>query len=231
MRWSNGVFAHWDVAPERLAGWVPPWLSLDQRRGRVFIGVVSLVAQGPAPLPWKLVRRLPAYAQVNVRTYVTGPQGPGILLRKTSVGSVLAALGARLVGQPYVPERAHIEKHDSRLEVESAPFSFIGEALAGEPERPGGVERWLLERYVVYARLPGGVPYHTRVKHEPWRVRRMRVDLCETRVSETRGAPPGGVLLAEPVDAEIVTFAPERPPWRAPFDRLRIPRARRRTEA
>lgn len=220
MRWSKVLFAHWDVAPELVAGWVPPWLALDRRRGRAFIGVVSLSARGPAPLPWRFVRKLPVYAQVNVRTYVTGPQGPGILLRKTSVGSVLAAAGARLMGQPYVPERAHIESSGKHVEVESAPFSFAGEVLPAPAGRAEGVERWLLERYVVYAALPGGIPYHVRVRHEPWRVRRVRPDLCETRISELRGAPPGGVLLAEPMDVGIIAFVPETPAWRTTLERL-----------
>ena len=210
MRWSEVMFLHWDVAPESLASWVPDWLTLDRRRGRAFVGLVALCARGPAPVPRRWLAKLPGYAQVNVRTYVTGPAGPGILLRKSSVGSVLAAAGARLVGQPYVPERAHIESEDARFEVESAPLSFEGEALDGPPARARGIERWLVERYVVYGEAPGGVPYHLRVRHEPWRVRRMKVKLCETRVGATAGAMPGGVLLAEPVDVELVGVGAER---------------------
>ena len=210
MRWSEILFLHWDVAPSMIARWVPDWLTLDKRRGRAFVGVVSLCARGPVPpLFWGLVHRLPAYAQVNVRTYVTGPQGPGIYLHKTSVGSVLAAAGARMLGQPYVPERAHIERSGDALEVESAPLSFEGVDGGGRASTPRGIEGWLLERYVLYGELPGRVQYHVRIRHAPWRVRRILPSLCETRVPEIEHAQPGAVLCAEPMDVDFLSLSPD----------------------
>lgn len=215
MRWSEIVFCHWDVAPSVLASWVPPWLTLDTRRGRAFVGIVSLCARGPIPpLFWRFAHRLPAYAQVNVRTYVKGPHGPGILLHKTSVGSVVAAAGARLLGQPYVPERAHIERVGDQIEVESAPLSFEGADVDEAPSAPHGIERWLLNREILYGELPGRVPYHLRVQHPPWRVRRVTPFLCESRVPEIEFAQPGGILRAEPVDADIVSLKPDGLPVR-----------------
>lgn len=216
MRWSEILFLHWDVAPNVVAGWVPDWLTLEMRRGRAFVGVVSLRVRGPAPSLFRgLVHRLPVYPQVNVRTYVRGPRGPGILLRRTSVGSVLAAAGARLLGQPYVPERAHIERAAGVLEVESAPLSFEARDATGPGTVPRGIERWLLDRHVVYGELPGRVPYHVRVRHAPWRVRRLRPSLCEIRVSGIEHAKPGSVLFAEAMDVDVVSAAPDWRPTRA----------------
>lgn len=211
MRWSNVVFLHWDVPPAAVASWVPSWLTLETRRRRAFVGVVAMHTVGPVPpMPRGLLRRMPVYPQVNVRTYVNGPAGPGILLRRISVGSFLAAAGARLVGQPYVPERAHVDVEGERVEIESAPLSFHGEAVPGAaPSLAQDIERDLIERYVVYGELPGGIPYHVSVRHKPWQVRRMSVSLCEPRVPEVEGRQPGGVLHAEPVDVEIVGFSPQ----------------------
>ena len=211
MRWSNVVFLHWDVSPDAVASWVPSWLTLEIRRRRAFVGVVALHAVGPVPpMPAGLLRRMPVYPQVNVRTYVNGPAGPGILIRRTSVGSFLAAAGARLLGQPYVPERAHVDAEGERVEIESAPISFAGEATHDAPPALAQeIERDLLERYVVYGELPGGIPYHVSVRHRPWLVRRMSVDLCEPRIAEVEGRQPGGVLYAEPVDVAIAGFSPQ----------------------
>lgn len=211
MRWSNQVFLHWDVAPAAVARWVPRWLKLETRRRRAFVGVAALHAVGPTPpIPRGLLRRMPAYSQVNVRTYVNGPAGPGILIRHTSVRSLLAAAGARLLGQPYVPERAHVEASGERVEIEAPPLSFDGEAVHdAAPAIAQDIERDLLERYVVYGELGGGIPYHVSIRHRPWLVRRMSIDLCEPRVREVEGRQPGGVLYAEPVDVDIVGFSPQ----------------------
>jgi len=221
MRWSEIVFLHWDVAPSRIAGWLPDWLTLDTRRGRAFVGVVSLCARGPIPSwAWRFAHRLPAYAQVNVRTYVHGPQGPGIYLHKTSVGSVIAAACARMLGQPYVPERAHIERRGATVEVESAPLSFEGMDHQGPSGAPRGIERWLLERTILYGALPGGVQYHVRIQHEPWRVRRMLPSLCESRVPEIEHAQPGGVLAAQAMDVNFLSLTPDWSTARNPVEAL-----------
>ena len=216
MRWTNVVFLHWDVSPASIADWVPPWLELDVRRRRAFVGVVAMDAQGPAlRMPFGIVGRLPSYSQVNVRTYVHGPQGSGIYLHRTSVGSVVAAAGARLLGQPYTPERAHVDVQGERVAVDAPTVSFLGSPVPGAvPAHAWDIERFLLERYVVYGELPGGIPYYVRVRHAPWLVRRFELSTIEPRIEAVRGLPPGGALLAEPVNVNLVGFAPELPTLR-----------------
>src|SRR3954471_8428645 len=98
LRWSDVLFLHWRAQPEDLEPRLPEGLVLDRFRGAAMVSLVALRCAGPAPRPLVMPSLDPitAYDQVNVRTYVRGPAGPGILLLDARVGSVLAAVAGRL---------------------------------------------------------------------------------------------------------------------------------------
>jgi uncharacterized protein YqjF (DUF2071 family) len=76
--WHDLLFAHWPVDPGRVRARVPPELSLDVWDGRAWIGVVPFRMTNVAPRGVRLPAVVSAFPELNVRTYVTHREKPGV---------------------------------------------------------------------------------------------------------------------------------------------------------
>ena len=207
--WDKPAFVHW-IVPE-LAVQVPDGLELDRWQGDPVVSLVGLHAVGPAPRAWVRSRFAPAssYTQVNLRTYVRGPAGPGILLIDTRVDRRLP-VAARLLGNPYhfdgetavAIEAGHVTLHARGIEVEG----IVSGDEPGEQPR-GSFDAFVLERYQTFARLPGGLVYVTSIRHRPWRVRGVGVEQASMSGWERLGRPVAA-HAAEPVEVAVTGVAP-----------------------
>src|SRR5690349_11387310 len=107
MGWAHPLFIHFRIDPRRLApllrDGVAEHLSIDRRDGAAWLTIAALRMTGPLPRLGGAIGRARAgrYRQVNLRTYVTGERGPGIVLLETEVDRRLPQLAARMVGMPY----------------------------------------------------------------------------------------------------------------------------------
>jgi uncharacterized protein YqjF (DUF2071 family) len=191
-RWSSIVWCHWPVPIEVVERRLPPGVHADVFDGAAWVGLVPfemrelrVVAGG---------RRLPAipttesFSEVNVRTYVTGPKGPGVWFDTLDASSWLGSAVARAAWSlPYVPARItasatdgpghrtwSIDRSDGttgRIDVE------VGAPLVGA----GPLEEFLTERYALYARSWWSArrALWAPVAHAPWSLRscdRVEVD-------------------------------------------------------
>src|SRR3954454_4398523 len=95
-RWDNLTFLHWRYRPEVIRALLPRELELDTFDGSGGVGLTPFLLTGlrlprtPA-LPW--ISRFP---EMNVRTYVRGPDGErGIWFFTLEADRLLAVFGAR----------------------------------------------------------------------------------------------------------------------------------------
>lgn len=178
MTWTRPLFLHLRVPAGAVAERIPTGLTLETDGGDAYVSLVALGATGPAPSPIATTRlgRLVAYRQLNVRTYVNGPHGPGLYFLDIRVDR-LFPLAARLGGLPY--------RLDRTLAFDADPSGVAlrarGIAVKGLPEPgdahavEGRLEERLLDRVWSYSKLPGALVAN-RVEHGPWRVRRVEID-------------------------------------------------------
>src|SRR3954462_5743825 len=109
--WEDLLFAHWRVDAGQVRKLVPPGLELDEHDGSAWLGVTPFVLtgfrlRGTLPLP-----RVSAFPELNVRTYVTVDDRPGIWFFSLDTPSRLAVEGARRAYKlPYNLARATAEK-------------------------------------------------------------------------------------------------------------------------
>ena len=76
--WYNLLFAHWPIPAEMMRALVPQQLELDTFDGQAWLGVVPfgmtrVYPRGTFPVPW-----LSRFLEMNVRTYVTLEDKPGV---------------------------------------------------------------------------------------------------------------------------------------------------------
>src|ERR1043166_9672958 len=104
-RWPEIAFFPWSCEPTVLQGRLPPGFELDRFDDKAWVSLTPFLLAGLRPplLPGALGFDFP---EMNLRTYVVGPQGPGIWFFSLDCASLSAVVGARATyGLPYVSAR------------------------------------------------------------------------------------------------------------------------------
>lgn len=117
--WRDLLFAHWPVAPEVLRPLIPAQLEMETFGGAAWIGVV------PFDLRNLTSRYAPdrlglSFPELNVRTYVTMQDRPGVWFFSLDAASLVAVRGARATySLPYYWARMRIGQQDGWITYSS----------------------------------------------------------------------------------------------------------------
>ncbi|MFN2503819.1 MAG: YqjF family protein [Acidimicrobiales bacterium] len=204
-KWLHFTALHWPYPPEAVQVVLPPQLRVDIFDGQAWVGVTPLIMagvrpRGLPPLPW-----LSRFAEVNVRTFVTGPDGSDGLwffsLEAARLPFVLAARAA--YGVPYVWASMRGSGPDdgtsSHVSRRRWPWSGVDrvrvEVKVGEavPEAEvTDLDVFLTGRWRAFSRHPAGLLV-TEISHPPWPLHRgTLVDLDQTLLARAGLPPPEG---------------------------------------
>ena len=203
MRWRSILFLHWKAPPGALEKLIPPGLRLDLLDGSAFVSLLPFAMEGVRPvfLPERLSLRT---LEVNVRTYVRGPDGvPGIFFHSLDAASLRAVFGGRRAfGLPYHPAAMSMSGRD--------PIEYVSERRWGGRPRlrvtyrvggrlpdpcPGTPEHFLVERSVFFVRRRRAL-YSCRVRHLPYTLHAAEVLSLEDELVAAAGVPVAGASPA-----------------------------------
>jgi uncharacterized protein YqjF (DUF2071 family) len=170
--WEHTFWAHWAVPVEDVRQLVPDELEIEEHDGSawlsfVFFRVRALRARGALPVPG-----ISSFLQLNVRTYVRGPDGlPGVWFFSIDASSRLAALGVRRIYRvPAFFARMTLDSVDDWQDAECVRIGEPGRVFsvryrpAGETfhAEPGSLEWFLTERYRIFAADATAEMHHDR---------------------------------------------------------------------
>jgi uncharacterized protein YqjF (DUF2071 family) len=218
--WHDLLFAHWPVPAATLRGLVPSQLVLDTYDGTGWVGVVpfrmrQVHPRGIASVPW-----LSAFAELNVRTYVTAPSPtgprPGVYFFSLDAANPVAVrLARRFFKLPYFDaamsladhtlsqNSGAIVYHSRRTHRRAPPAEFVAQyAPAGGiyHSRPATLESWLTERYCLYTVDRKGRLLRGEIHHLPW-----PLQAAEAEFQRNSMAQAAGIEL--PATAPLLHFA------------------------
>jgi uncharacterized protein YqjF (DUF2071 family) len=219
--WVDLLFAHWPVDAAILRPLVPERMTLDTFAGQAWVGVIPFRISRLAPrgAPQKVGLSFP---ELNVRTYVTVEEKPGVWFFSLDAASVAAVVGARVdFHLPYYWARMTMS-HDGdwirygslRRHFAAPTAGFAGRYRPTGPAfmtAPGSLEDWLTARYCLYAENRLGRLFRTEIHHAPW-----LLQLAEAKIAvNTMTTPQGIALHGTPLlhfsrHLDVVTWAPER---------------------
>src|SRR4028119_908133 len=162
MVWRDLLFMHWPVSAEGLMPLIPPALDLDTFDGTAWLGVVPFRMTGVRPRFLPAVPWLSGFPELNLRTYVTAGGRPGIWFFSLDAHNPVAVRLARATFHlPYFDARMSYRKEGEEIHYGSVrthrgapPAEFAGRYRpSGAPfeSLPGSLERFLTERYCLYA--------------------------------------------------------------------------------
>jgi uncharacterized protein YqjF (DUF2071 family) len=208
--WHDLLFAHWPVDARALRAHVPPGLPLDLFEGQAWLGILPFHLTNVAPRAVPSLPFVSAFPELNVRTYVTLHDKPGIYFFSLDAGSSVAVAAARtLFHLPYYAATMTVEKTGAAVRYSSrrttrlpvaewtatyAPLGPVREA------RPGTLEYFLTERYCLYTI---DATFHARrldIHHPPW-----ALQTAEAEIQVNTMADAAGIRL--PSTAPLLHFA------------------------
>ncbi|MEM7313003.1 MAG: DUF2071 domain-containing protein [Planctomycetota bacterium] len=179
MNWHDLLFMHWPVEAADVQRLLPDGLSVDTRDGQAWIGVVPFHMSDVAPRCVPAVPWVSKFPELNVRTYVTVNDKPGVWFFSLDATNPLAVRVARRFfhlpytdanisiapngdGFDYASERTHRGEPSAELVMTYRPTSkpFFAEA--------GTLEHWLTARYCLYAADRSGNLLKGEIDHPPW---------------------------------------------------------------
>jgi uncharacterized protein YqjF (DUF2071 family) len=213
-KWRSLAFLHWAVPVEDLRRLVPTPLALDLYDGTGLVGVVPFAMREirPSWLPRLLALN---FLETNLRTYVVCNNRPGVYFFSLEANSRLAVWMARMsFGLPYYYARMRITESNGEVDYvtrrgSSGPSHHVryqvGEPLG--PSRPGTLEHFLLERYLLFVQR-GEQVLAGQVHHSPYPAQKLHVVQVQDELVAAAGlpavtAPPLFAHYSPGVDVEL----------------------------
>lgn len=223
-RWSDLSLVHWPFEPSEVQALLPRPLEVDVLEGAAWVGLVPFHCT--IHPPWiPRVRWVSSFEEINVRTYVRGPDGvPGvwfISLDAARLGAVAIArarwglnyfwskMAFARVGDIVTYSSRRTRRGQSR--AVAALALEVGPRI--EPSDMTPLDHFLTARWTFYGSLHGRV-YRGQITHDPWRLHRARLLHCDPGLVENCGVPvPDGdpiVHHAEALDVRMSGRLPLR---------------------
>jgi len=177
-RWHEISFFHWSCEPGVLQGRLPAGLQLDRFDGKAWISLTPFLLTGLRPplFPAALSFDFP---EMNLRTYVVGPAGPGIWFFSLDAGRLFAVVGARATyGLPYFSARMAVNIGATEnlywSRRASGAKATIRIAKEGRITEQSPLDVFLTARFRLYSKYAGRL-ITAEVAHPPWVLNRIRV--------------------------------------------------------
>lgn len=216
--WHHLLFLHWELPADQVRSLIPAPLDLDVHDGRAYVGLVPFTMTGVRPIWAPAIAPISNFHETNVRTYVhLNGRDPGVWFFSLDAACRIAVLVARAcyhlpyyfasmdltvsgASSPFGPRSIRYESQ--RLWPAPVPALCAADAHPTgpvTPARPGSLEHFLAERYLLYA-AHGTKLYQGQVHHAPYPLQTAKINALD----ETMLAAAG---LARPRLAPLAHYA------------------------
>jgi len=189
-RWHEITFFHWSCDAALLRPRLPNRLQVDTCDGKAWISLTPFLLTGLRPPLFPRALGF-VFPETNLRTYVIGPNGPGIWFFSLDAAKLSAVVGARATfGLPYFWADMNVDIGS----VENFYFSSRGGRaktrirIAKETQiaEPSPLDMFLTARFRLYS-VHRGRLLTAKVEHPPWQLSHIRVIDFEENVRRTMG--------------------------------------------
>jgi len=192
--WGKLLFMHWRIDEAILRPLIPAELTIDTFDGSAWIGIVPFTMWDIRPFPPYAppMPGLSAMHELNVRTYVSYDNCPGVWFFSLDCNSAAAVLGARtfyylnyLNAEIDLVQNGHTIDY-KLLRSDSPHASFASSWSIGEPlltSTPDSIEFFLTERYCLYTSHDEKL-YRSRIYHQPWPLKTATLHLLSSTLVE-----------------------------------------------
>ncbi len=175
-QWLDLAAIHWRVDSAVINSRLPGGLVGDEFDGSGWVGLIPFRMIGIGPGNGPAIPYFGSFPETNIRTYVTGPAGPGIYFHSLDISRLAPVLVARASYRlPYIWSDMDIRMGGNRVEysarrrwpgprgARSSAVLEIGRRI----DRPSRLEHFLSARWGLYTMLGRRLAF-AKVEHEAW---------------------------------------------------------------
>lgn len=202
--WRDVLFLHWPVSADKLRPLIPAPFELDTFDDKAWISIVLFQARNSRLRGMPRLFSYPNFLQVNVRTYVTFNDEPGVYFLSIEANRFLVVKGAKnVLGLPYQQATMQLRKDKKKLLFESKRrnpktdlthiYASYEPSMVDVPSYRGTLPFWLTERYCLWMKK-GKKIIKGRLSHERWNLHAASID------TELTGYPSLFSLPCDEVD-------------------------------
>jgi uncharacterized protein YqjF (DUF2071 family) len=201
MSWRDLLFMHWPVEADALRPLVPPSLSIDTFDGNAWLGVVPFDMVGVRPHFVPAVPGISNFPEINLRTYVTAEDRPGVWFFSLDAHNRLAVRLARATFYlPYFDAEMSCHASGDQVDYRSIrthkgapPADFVARyGPSGRPfeSGPGSIESFLTERYCLYSADGRNNVRRGEIHHQMWPLQPAEVEVRTLAMTQQIGLKP-----------------------------------------
>lgn len=218
--WQRLLFVHYPVPVDMLRPLIPQALTIDTYDGQAWVGIVPFLMtgvrlRGLPPMPFTAT-----FPELNVRSYVRHGGKAGVWFFSLDAANPLAVTVARaLFNLPYFHAEMSIgtqgdttHYHSTRRHLH-APTAFYDATYTptASPQAyaDDSLERWLTERYALYAQTPQGNIVIGHITHQPWELQPADLHIERDTLAQAAGItlPDTAPLLHYAHHLDILAWA------------------------
>lgn len=236
--WNDLAFFHYAIEPAVLRALVPQDLTLDLWQGAAWLSIIPFWMSHVRPPGIPSMPGLSTFPELNVRTYVTYEDKPGIYFFSLDAGNLSAVWGARLFYRlPYWHAAMKVDRQRKALtnartgHAEPSPIGYHSRRIHGPRASDGPAElrcsyrplgdvdmahrrtldEFLVERYCLYAVTPKHL-YRGEVHHLPYEIQRCEYTIEKNTMAEPLGLrlPPSPELAHYSSRLKVLIWPPEK---------------------
>ena len=201
MSWRDLLFMHWPVEADALRPLVPSSLSIDTFDGNAWLGVVPFDMVGVRPHFVPAVPGISNFPEINLRTYVTAEDRPGVWFFSLDAHNRLAVRLARATFHlPYFDAEMSCHASGDQVDYRSIrthkgapPAEFVARyGPSGRPfeSGPGSIESFLTERYCLYSADGRNNVRRGEIHHQMWPLQPAEVEVRTLAMTQQIGLKP-----------------------------------------
>lgn len=172
--WNNALFLHWKIPVEILRPLVPEDLEIDTFEGNAWVSIVAFTMQKIRPKLLPSLKVISDFHEINLRTYVTNDNKPGVYFLNIEAEKAISAMVSRAISKlPYQKSDIVYSQIDgNNLYVSKSSRNTFLEAefkILPDAYKKTDLDRWLTERYCLYVD-EGLYVYRYDVHHAEWEI-------------------------------------------------------------
>jgi uncharacterized protein len=189
-RWHEIAFFHWSCEPNVLRQHLPRELQPDTFEGKAWISLTPFLLTGLRPPVFPRALGL-TFPEMNLRTYVVGPEGPAIWFFSLDAASRLAVWGARATfGLPYfwADMAASITPNENSYTSDRSNGAHAVIRIWKETPITDqtALDIFLTARFRLYSTYRRRL-ITAEVQHAPWELNRVRILEFEENIRSVMG--------------------------------------------
>lgn len=179
--WRGVIFLHCKADKQLLQQYLPKGTQLDLFNNEAWLSIVPFSGCNAHPRLFPPIPAIANFHEVNLRTYVTDGNMPGVCFHDIKANNAVQVFFNRLIGLPYRQSTiTRTANGDERYQLHNAKQTMLdlafttGDAL----QQKSPLDKWLTERYCCYQQTATGT-YRYPIHHIEWPLQQVQLQRAE----------------------------------------------------